>query len=56
MVCKQCGAYSESGMKFCTVCGAMLNEKGGAQVLNAAELNTDEPAEGERPNRRLVRI
>ena len=55
MVCKQCGAYSEAGMKFCTVCGALLNEISGAQVLNAAELNTDEPAEGERPNRGFVR-
>ncbi len=58
MVCKQCGAYSEAGMKFCTVCGAPQYENRDSQIANsssAADVNEDELTESGRPSWGFVR-
>lgn len=61
MVCKQCGAYCESNMQYCAVCGALLSEQSTAyrqpSVDSAAQPPADElqSEETERPNWGFVR-
>lgn len=45
MVCKQCGAYCESNMQYCAVCGALLSDQSTANRQSSVGSAAQPPAE-----------